>query len=163
MDDKGILSYFEYWEGHNFSMRDLLNFIYKFSGEMTAVEKDVYDLSGALDDDWYIIAYVQGDDVTKRHELAHAFYYTDLVYTNGVLAIMDAMPKDIKEKLHLALLDMNYNDSVVEDEMHAYIVAYDKQEWESTFGDIDFSRLDYVKAELDRLFKSHYDVIIKSL
>lgn len=58
---------------------------------------------------------------TYKHEMAHAFYYTNIKYKNEMDDITKKIPKKEKNKLAKNLLKLGYCKSVVDDEIQAYL------------------------------------------
>ena len=146
----GVLGYFSFWEGHNFPKHKLIKFMYAFSGDLTTREKNLLNVSNLIEDDGYIIAYVKGDDMTFKHEMAHALFFNNLDYATECINALKNIPKDVFEKYRNALKDLNYNDEVIDDEMQAYLVAYDKDEWDKLFPEVDITRMDNIQFFLQK-------------
>ncbi len=63
-----------------------------------------------------------GDDSwVLDHEMAHGFYYTDVEYRNKVNNLIRTLPLQEKEDITKVILDLGYNQSVVNDEIQAYM------------------------------------------
>ena len=73
--------------------------------------------------------YLIGSDLSEgdllKHELAHGMYYTSTAYKNAMDNIINKMTPKMKKKISDTLLGMGYNQSVVNDEIQAYIATDD--------------------------------------
>ncbi len=128
------LSYFAYWDGLNFTKKSLDKFALKFALELSAREKDVIRAARKSS---YIIALTEnGAESTRRHEFSHSFSFTDKAYKAQVFAIVESIPKELRDKFVAGLDGMGYTvgDPAYEnEEIHAYLVGYDEEEYESFF------------------------------
>jgi len=55
------------------------------------------------------------------HEMAHGFYYTDIEYRNSVNNLIKTLPNKEKIDISNVILELGYNQSVVNDEIQAYM------------------------------------------
>lgn len=55
------------------------------------------------------------------HELAHGFYYTHINYKNKMDNITSKLPIDIRKIISDSIIDLGYNESVLKDEIQAYM------------------------------------------
>lgn len=83
------------------------------------------------------IFYIIGvcDDETIDHEVAHGFFYLNEEYRKEVIALVNALPKDFKQRFTKALKAKGYCDEVIIDEIHAYSIdtATDKRIFPDNF------------------------------
>ena len=134
-DELGFISYFNYWSGFNLPGSILEEFFKNFS--LTKREKKLRNITSAYSKKpYYIIATKKNDTSTLDHELIHAYYYLNPIYKQEANTLVKHMRPDLKKDLQKVLKKMGYNNSVLIDEINAYM---------STSG-IDFLREDF---ELD--------------
>jgi len=62
------------------------------------------------------------------HEMAHGFYYTDIKYRNNANNLIKLIPINEKDDISKVILELGYNESVLNDEIQAYMSTglYDK-------------------------------------
>lgn len=73
----------------------------------------------------YLIATNGSDDEVDayHHELAHAFYYTNIVYKLKMDGLIKVLPERIKSEMKKYLVRLNYNEAVQNDEFQAYMAT----------------------------------------
>lgn len=96
---------------------------------------------------FYVLGYAENAKQTAKHELAHAYYYTNQEYRDNVNRTLDQV---ILSNLKVFLRSLGYSESVLVDECHAYILTEKRylkgrKLWRSEF--------DEVKEKLQKLFK----------
>ena len=69
----------------------------------------------------YIIGAKDTENSTFQHEVAHGLYYTNKEYKELMDEITEAIPLDTYLKFRNNLLKMGYTESVVNDEIQAYL------------------------------------------
>ena len=158
-DEKGDIDYFSYWDGFNVPTDIIFDFAKKFTmPEMGRVGlsirecniiKEIYE--NIQEQSGYLITIVEGDEITLKHEMAHAYFFTDAEYRGAALVILSSIPLVIREKLRQALLKSDYCEEVVNDEIQAYLTAYDKEEWAELFPDIAEGEIKEYSAKLQVL------------
>jgi|ERR1035437_2153988 hypothetical protein len=151
-DENGGIDYWSYWEGFNFSSKDLLNFRNHFQPNLTKRENEIIHLLSQVDEDGYIIAMVEGDDMTYRHELAHGIFFEDVHYRSRATEIVYSLNQDVLDKYFKELRTMDYPEEVLVDEAHAYLVAYDQDEWDECFPTIKLDEIIIQRDQLNELF-----------
>lgn len=62
---------------------------------------------------------LKGD--TFEHEMAHAMYYTDMVYRNEMDGVTDSLSDSVCGRLKKNILKIGYHSSVIKDEIQAYM------------------------------------------
>lgn len=108
--------------GHNFSM----SLLKEYSKLRSKTERELVSFmakNSMMKDVKYIIAYLDGDVITKRHELQHARFYIDHCFKKKV---EDAWFKmDARKRLHIEgfLTRLGYPDHVWIDEFQAYYLT----------------------------------------
>lgn len=152
-DDKGDINYWSYWEGFNVSKKDIIKFAMEFKGNVSKRELSVIEQLKNIEDDGYIISMVEGDVNTLKHEMSHSYYFEDENYRNQIIEVMNSIPDDIINRYKKHLIDMKYNESVLNDEMHAYLVAYDQEEWDECFPEIKREEIQEYSDKLNNIYE----------
>jgi len=76
----------------------------------------------AYDEPRYIVAYVQDDESTLLHELAHATFYLDESYRNKVSEVWKQVKQPVREVINRCLKEWGYHPDNWLDEWQAYSV-----------------------------------------
>ena len=161
MDDDGTLNYFSYWSGFNVPGKIVNEWHNKQDIEhQTPYETKMFnqlDEAGIdYSEPYYIIGALTGDTDVIKHEIAHALYETNTEYREKMLSITQELFNSHNDQYILIktrLLDMGYNEEVVEDEIHAYLSSEKKRYLVKEFG------VDYTK--LSKLIKEYRKVLLK--
>lgn len=94
------------------------------------LENLVHQNFSDLGDQFYIVAYMKGDKVTKKHELLHALYYLNAEYREKVNAILDKVSTK-RAKRYLKTMDYTFGgkhgDWILYDEIQAYVLSDDPE------------------------------------
>ena len=85
------------------------------------VQSRMFNKKNRRDMNAYIIGAKDMENSTFQHEVAHGLYYTNKEYKELMDEITQTIPTDIYFKLRKNLLDMGYTESVVDDEIQAYL------------------------------------------
>jgi hypothetical protein len=169
-DEKGDIDYFSYWEGFNITVEVFNKFLYLFgepdlSKREWSIMKYLHDNN--IPDDGFFMCMVEGDLMTLRHETAHGYYFEDEEYRHKCMGLLDnlATLRHINNKLvrdgdvncvynrfYKHLLDMDYIGENIPDEMHAYLVAYDQEEWNECFPSIKYEEVKDVVEQIGKIF-----------
>ena len=72
---------------------------------------------------FYLIGTDLSDGGLLDHEMAHGLYYTNLDYRKQIDSIITRMTPSMHKKVADSLLDMGYNQRVIDDEIQAYIAT----------------------------------------
>lgn len=150
----GLLDYFGYWDGHNISKLTVRQFINTYHDQLTNREKNVIEAIKDLKDTGYLIAMKKGDKITLKHEMAHGLYFDTPLYKERADAILGTISKSIYNQLKKGLKKINYHDDVIQDEIQAYLTAYDKIEFKELFPSIPVSKVRKQIKELNDNYKS---------
>lgn len=155
-DADGNLNYFSFWDGFNVKMSD----INKFSGlckysDLSQRERSIIKATADFPKDGYVIACVEGDKTVLRHELAHAKFYDNEDYRSDVLDIVSGLNKSLRQKYSDSLKELHYTDDLIDDEIHAYLVAYDRKEYQEIFPNIDYREIEPYIEMLNILFSKY--------
>lgn len=100
---------------------------------------------------YYVIGAAKGSPDTLKHEIAHAMFYLDQGYRWGVGKLL-RKNEEILEDLGEHLRYMGYDDSVVEDEKHAYILTERDYLTEQKLW---FDQFDMIHRQISTLFERH--------
>ena len=150
-DKDGNITFFSFWDGFNVPMKQIHDFLLKFSkSELTKREKKVLKAVRTLPLNGTLITCEKGDENTLKHELAHCKFADNIPYRNEVLDVVHSIDFHLKKKFEGYLKEMGYSNDVIIDETHAYILVYDKDEYEECFPKIDFED---IKIYHDKLTK----------
>jgi hypothetical protein len=104
----------------------------------------------AKDENFYVIGIpALTNESTNVHEIAHALYYLDAEYKQEATAIINKMGAKALEGFTERLRCQGYDDSVMEDEIQAYILS-------GTFA----TPSSPYRKELERLYKKHKENLI---
>ena len=98
--------------GHNFSFESYLAVAPPSFAQFTRQLKAV----GTR----YIMAHLEGDLLTKRHELRHAMFYLDDDYKHATTEAWEDLTKDDQARVTRLLTSIGYDEKVHIDEFQAY-------------------------------------------
>jgi hypothetical protein len=122
IQDDGHLNYFSIWSGFNIPSSILENFFAKF--DLTKREQKLYNVTRPYSKKpYYFIASKSNDTDTLRHELVHAHYYLNPVYKQAANILVKYMRNDLRKKLTAGLKQKGYSNSVIVDEINAYMAT----------------------------------------
>jgi hypothetical protein len=122
LDDKGILSYFDYWSGFNIPGHILENFFAKF--DLSEREKKLFNVTRRFGNEpYYLIATKVNDTSTLKHELLHAHYYLNHGYKQKVHTVIRHMNPVLRKNITTRLKELGYTSSVITDEINAYMAT----------------------------------------
>jgi hypothetical protein len=88
-----------------------------YDREMRAIVESLF-VNGARQ---YIIGAESLKGDTFEHELAHAMYYTDMVYRNEMDGVTDSLPESVSGRLKKNIRKIGYHTAVLKDEVQAYM------------------------------------------
>jgi hypothetical protein len=117
-------TYHHDWTGFNFPSRVLIPFKQGLFDPLTSEEIQLLDYFRYRHDDFYVIG-AQNKSVL-RHELAHALYDHDITYKNKIDSLCSVYKKELSKSRHY-ILDKGYDESVLNDELQAYITDNDDE------------------------------------
>jgi len=150
--ENGRFSYPEDWGGYNTAISVIREVQEEGIPDPNMYDSLIAGIVDIIDDDagYLIGSYVGGE--SYEHELVHGEYFTNSKYKDQVNKIISEMNSDLYKRLVNKLCESgyNYNDSVMFDEINAYMVTGDEE-----FGLIVKGR-EYkrVKKELKALYKN---------
>lgn len=88
--------------GYNFSLETFWEFIGYLKGRQIPEKQSTTHLKELLkykNNVQHVVGYVEGDIMTKRHQLRHAKYHTNIVYRSYVYELWDRMAEAEKHKI----------------------------------------------------------------
>lgn len=85
------------------------------------VQSKMFNKKNRRDMNAYIIGARDTEGSTFQHEVAHGLYYTNKEYKELMDEITETIPLNHYLKFRQNLLDMGYTESVVDDEIQAYL------------------------------------------
>lgn len=117
----GAFTYYQDWNGFNFTSRVLQPFRDGRFGALTRKEQALLDMFAGNDGDFYVIAtHGESDKIFLSHECVHGLFYAFPDYRAGVL---DTLSRYALSELRKSIVVMGYHPDVVEDESNAYLTT----------------------------------------
>jgi hypothetical protein len=155
-DEKGDLNYFSFWDGFNIPIREINNFLHKFSkSEISKREKKIIKAVRFMPITGTLITCEQGDENTLKHETAHAKFADNEEYRNEVLDVVHSIDFLIKKEFKNGLLKNGYSEEVIPDEIHAYILAYDQEDMDELEIKVQFSDIEKYHNKLSSIYDNY--------
>jgi len=154
MDNNGFISYFHEWNGFNVSGKILNSFFRIFP--VTERERDLLNAITEhvnLKDEYYLIAILNNDKLTLKHEYAHALWLIDPLYQNTAKMLIGDILIKHHRKMTKTLLRMGYDQSVVDDEINAYLSTSSKNDLIDMFDIEEYDEIKNIVRKLKKLFK----------
>lgn len=155
--DDGTIDYFSFWEGFNFpdfAIKEWVNGI----AYTTPYEKELLQLIDyAWNKKFYVIGTLEGDKRTIEHELAHALYYIDDVYmyeASDLYTRLCIEENRVIRKMVRGLLELDYSQDVLIDEIQAYLLSEKSSYIKKHFG-VDTKQIKKHIKPLKKLFKKY--------
>ena len=87
-----------------------------------AMDEILKSLKMRGEDKMYVIGTENIEDQTFKHEVCHGLFYTNDEYKEKALGFVRTIDADTMETFKKNLLDAGYTESVIEDEVHAYLM-----------------------------------------
>lgn len=110
--------------GHNFPMSKLIEYVRWKGKRNTDLISIVFEKNKTiLLNSQYIIAYLDGDVLTKRHELQHARFYIDRCFRERVENVWRMMDGCKRQHIEYFLKKLGYPEHVWVDEFQAYYLT----------------------------------------
>lgn len=126
-EEDGYFGYFENVYGFNVPGAAFKRFYERHHDQLTRRETELLaQVKAAVnwDDDFYVIASVEGDDSTMTHELSHAIYYFNAEYRRRVAETIDHhLRLCLLEEMKLGFREIGYVEDVFEDEIQAFMCS----------------------------------------
>ena len=89
------------------------------------IRKITENVNSIRDMKYYLIGANTGDERTKNHEIAHAFYYLHPSYKREMNKLIKEINKCSYNKITNFLLNAGYTKKVIDDEIQAYLATGD--------------------------------------
>lgn len=107
--------------GHNFSIENF----WKYVSSVKQHTKEIKEITTLLkkQEVKYIIAYLNGDIQTKKHELQHAKFHIDEQYRLSIYNKWNNLDKKTQNHIVCFLKRLGYPDEVIIDEFQAYYMT----------------------------------------
>eukprot|EP00929_Paragymnodinium_shiwhaense_P085700 TRINITY_DN46121_c0_g1_i1.p1 TRINITY_DN46121_c0_g1~~TRINITY_DN46121_c0_g1_i1.p1 ORF type:complete len:419 (+),score=81.72 TRINITY_DN46121_c0_g1_i1:37-1293(+) len=117
-------NYYLIWPGFNVPSWVIDDLAARKLGPLRSQEAALLDSLPKLEQPFYVIGTCETDVSTLHHEMAHGLYATCKDYHACVREQIDSLPADAYDQMRQHLLSSGYpNDkTILEDEMHAYMV-----------------------------------------
>jgi hypothetical protein len=147
MCDDGHIDYFSFWSGFNIPGH-IINSWWKDGAELDSTTKEEELMTQIwhnvdMSDRYYVIGAEEKDLTTINHEIAHALYYLNRVYTHKMGDLIQEFMTKYKEDYDSMvgeLLRMGYNEDVIDDEIQAYLSSEKKKDLEDFGINFDYKR-----------------------
>lgn len=156
MDESGSIDYFNWYSGFNIPGEVFLKFFKTFK-DVSLKEKNLRKLVLSKVDNkkpFYIICSLVGDKQTRKHEIAHALYNMSDSYRRQADWILSTISKGVYNKLALELSRLDYDKTVIHDEIHAYLTTESRDELHRTLK-IHYSLVRKYVLQFNKLFKKY--------
>jgi len=130
---ESCFTYPEDWCGFNIPSNAIWNLYYssdiKDLNQYDAVFHKIIDkiTCGSNNNEYryYLIGAGTGDEKTKNHEIAHAFYYLHSPYKREMNKLIKEINKHSYNKIANFLINTGYTKKVIDDEIQAYLATGD--------------------------------------
>jgi hypothetical protein len=122
----GEFTYYDDWYGYNIPDYSMKSFLDGSFAPLSVEEQWLIDQIKSnvdLTKPYYIVGYSKNDVNATNHELSHALYYLSFTYKQKTNAVVSKIPQSELAPLNRFLAARNYDDSVLKDEMIAYLMA----------------------------------------
>jgi hypothetical protein len=120
-------TYYIDWSGFNVPGYVFDPFFCGFFNPLIQCEKNLLEIVNPYRGSrYYVIGTSEGTDIeTLEHELSHALWYTNSEYKTKQLENLSEIDSSLKDDIKKHLLEIGYCNEVLDDELHAYITAWD--------------------------------------
>jgi len=123
--NKDLFTYGYDWCGFNIpstSIEDCLSSI-KDPNEYDRIMKNIFWICKMdnSDKDFYLLGVDSLDSDLLEHEMAHGMYFTDPDYKLSMDEITESLPRKTYSSLRKVIINLGYNNIVVNDEIQAYM------------------------------------------
>jgi len=118
--------YYKDWQSFNIPSSVLKPFLQGKFNPLSKNEQELLKLLKNIKQKKFCIigTYKKGDKKDLKHEIALGLFYTNKKYKQQVIKILSKVDKNQKNKILTLLIKIEgYSKEVVEDELHAYILA----------------------------------------
>lgn len=146
------------WGGYNFPSNIISNCLenildynrYDLNMEL-AYNQCIYKIDkinrrANIDEKFYIIGAMKGNESTLKHETAHGYYYLNSSYKKETNKLVKALPIKFRKNMETMLAKMGYTKQVFVDEIQAYYSTTDALEtYLDYYGAIKLNKKDIAK------------------
>lgn len=73
-----------------------------------------------VDEKFYIIGAMKGNNDTLQHEIAHGLFYLNSKYKKEMIKLVKSLPIKVRKNMEIMLIKMGYTKQVFIDEIQAY-------------------------------------------
>lgn len=148
----GAFTYHTDWSGFNIPSHVLNPFIKGLFDPLTPEEQKLLELFKYRTGRFYIIGV--NEKRSLDHEICHGLWYTNETYRNKVKAVLETYRTTSKFNEFYTALQADYNESVIEDEIHAYHAANDTESRFEQYVDLNLRQeLREIRKEMGLLFE----------
>ena len=122
----GEFTYYDEWYGYNIPDYGFKRFLDGGFNPLSVEEQWLVDQIKEkvdLKKPFYIVGYSKDDSHAHNHELSHALYYLSFTYKDKTNAVVKDIPQSELQPLNRFLAQRKYDQSVLRDEMIAYLMA----------------------------------------
>jgi hypothetical protein len=127
--NKGVFTYTKDWSGFNIPFDIAMHFMVPnevespYDEEMQTILEKIYSDMKADRTKAYIIGVNSDKGITFKHEMCHALYYNNKTYKVMADTLTSLIPKNYKKIFKDNLMLLGYNESVIDDEIQAYMMT----------------------------------------
>ncbi len=123
--NKDLFTYAYDWAGFNIpstSIEECIESIYD-KNEYDRIMMEIVRVirMEVPDGDFYLLGVDSIKSDILKHEVAHGMYFTNISYRSRMDKLTRSLPKDTHDSLKNQIMDMGYNEIVVNDEIQAYM------------------------------------------
>ena len=126
---KGSFTYPSDWAGFNIPypvLRDCMELHFPNKEFESPYDKTMYEIYETLKErgveNIYILGTQKNEGDTFNHEVCHGLFFTNPEYREESLSFVESINENVMESFRKNLLDIGYTESVVKDEVQAYLM-----------------------------------------
>lgn len=126
---KGSFTYPSDWAGFNIPypvLRDCMELHFPNKEFESPYDKTMYEIYETLKErgieNMYILGTQKNEGDTFNHEVCHGLFFTNPEYREEALSFVESINENVMESFRKNLLDIGYTESVVKDEVQAYLM-----------------------------------------
>ena len=126
---KGSFTYPSDWAGFNIPypvLRDCMELQFPNKEFASPYDKTMYEIYETLKErgveNMYILGTQKNEGDTFNHEVCHGLFFTNPEYREEALSFVESINENVMESFRKNLLDIGYTESVVKDEVQAYLM-----------------------------------------
>lgn len=126
---KGSFTYPSDWAGFNIPypvLRDCMDLHFPNKEFESPYDKTMYEIYETLKErgveNMYILGTQKNEGDTFNHEVCHGLFFTNPEYREEALSFVESINENVMDFFRKNLLDIGYTESVVKDEVQAYLM-----------------------------------------